>query len=310
MSAPASIAIIGAGRVGGTLARLWHAAGIPISAVFSRTREQAAPLAAQVGARLAGGALDACLSAELTVIAVPDDGIEGVAAQMAAAQPTLAGRAVVHTSGAKAASVLEPLRACGAAIGGLHPAYPFSSPDGEPTLASVTFGIEAEDAALRQRLIDLVGCIGGVPLIVPPGAKARYHAAFILVSNYMVTLYAAAERLLMEMGAERATADRALNTLLTGTLENLRARGVPDALTGPLARADVGTVAAHRRALADDLPLTEAYLSLAHLTRPLLVARGMSAADLARVDAVLGSTPDPMLNSEFQRRGFIDNEQP
>ncbi|MEO8396232.1 MAG: DUF2520 domain-containing protein, partial [Chloroflexota bacterium] len=64
-----------------------------------------------------------------------------------------------------------------------------------------------------------------------------------------VTLYAAAESLLTSLGADKATADRALNWLVAGTVENLRVNGVPAALTGPLAGADVGTIAAHLRAL-------------------------------------------------------------
>jgi predicted short-subunit dehydrogenase-like oxidoreductase (DUF2520 family) len=112
---------------------------------------------------------------------------------------------------------------------------------------------------------------------VPPGSKALYHAALVIASNYTVTLYAAAERLLLSMGADRAAADAALNALVGVTVENLRRQGVPDALTGPLVRADVGTLAAHLRALRDaDPALEEVYRALARLTYPLVEARGVS----------------------------------
>jgi predicted short-subunit dehydrogenase-like oxidoreductase (DUF2520 family) len=110
--------------------------------------------------------------------------------------------------------------------------------------------------------------------MIPPGGKATYHAALVFVSNYTVTLYALAENLLTGLGAEREAADQALNVLLGATVENLRLKGIPDALTGPLVRGDVGTLAAHLEALKD-AQLVDVYRQLARLSLPMLTARGI-----------------------------------
>ncbi len=213
--------------------------------------------------------------ADLTVIAVPDDVVEVVAAGLAGAD--WSGKAVVHTCGSKDSAALSVLTAQGAMIGTLHPAFPFA--DTETAIAKLpgaAFAVEAEDMRLYGWLVELVAVLEGHLLTILPGQKALYHAALVIASNYTVILYAAAEALLMQIGAEREAADAALNALMAGTVENLRAKGIPDALTGPLMRADVATIGSHLRALADEPALTEIYTALARLSYPMLEARGLS----------------------------------
>jgi len=91
-------------------------------------------------------------------------------------------------------------------------------------------------------------------LEIKPDVKALYHAAAVLVSNYSVTLFAAGAELFERSlrtktgGRQRARGDRALLPLLDGTLANLEELGLPYALTGPIARGDVGVVEGHVRA--------------------------------------------------------------
>jgi predicted short-subunit dehydrogenase-like oxidoreductase (DUF2520 family) len=235
--------------------------------VYSRNAVRARKLALQVGAVAA--------LADLTLLAVPDDALPVVVS--AFSSTAWVGKGVVHTSGAHAAAVLAPLKASGAMIGGLHPAFPFADVEtAVERLHGATFAVEAEDEGLRGWLFGLVKALGGRVLMVPPGGKALYHAALVIASNYTVTLYAAAERLLLDLGADREAAAGALNGLLGATVEYLRGEGVPNALTGPLVRADLGTVAAHLRALrAADPALAEVYRALARLTFPMLQARGV-----------------------------------
>ncbi len=68
------LAIIGAGRVGSTLAVALHAVGYPITAVWSRTSAHAADLAARVGA-IVPSLESVAKQASLTLIAVSDDSL-------------------------------------------------------------------------------------------------------------------------------------------------------------------------------------------------------------------------------------------
>ncbi|MBK9750450.1 MAG: DUF2520 domain-containing protein [Chloroflexi bacterium] len=270
-----SVGIIGAGKVGGTLARLWFERGYRISAVYSRSPERAAALAERVGAQVVPAAADVVDYADLTVIAVPDDVIETVAAALAIADWT--GKAAVHTAGSRDSAALAVLQSRGGLVGTLHPAFPFADVEtAVQKLPGAAFALEADDPRLYGWLTDLVAALDGHPIRIPPGQKALYHAALVIASNYAVTLYAAAEALLLRLGAGREQADTALNALVAGTVENLRTKGIPDALTGPLTRADVTTIGSHLRALADDPALAEIYVALARQTYPLLEARGLS----------------------------------
>ena len=265
--------MVGAGKVGGTLARLLAARGYVITMIYSRTFAHAEVLAQTVGAR-AVEALDE-IDADLVLLTVPDDAITATAAGLAG----FTGKAAIHTSGARDVTALASLASRGVQVGSLHPAYPFA--DVETAISGLpgsTFAVEAQDDPLRSWLFELVAALDGRALAIPPGGKATYHAALVIASNYTVTLYALAESLLTGLGAEQAAADAALDALLAGTMANLKAQGVPDALTGPLVRGDAGTIAAHLAALdALDESLAEVYRRLARLTLPLVRARGLES---------------------------------
>ncbi|NWG17017.1 MAG: DUF2520 domain-containing protein [Chloroflexi bacterium] len=282
MNEKPSLGFVGAGRVGSTLARLWYQAGYTVAAVYSRDGGKASSLAALTGARAVDSVEAVIEGADLTLLTVPDDMIEPLAASIRTT--ALSGKGVIHTSGAHDASALAPLAAGGAMVGSLHPAYPFV--DVEAALAGLpgaTFAVEAEPP-LNQWLEALVCVLDGRVLVIPAGGKAVYHCAMVIVSNYTVTLYSIAERLLTEIGAPRAAADGALNALLRGTVENLRAQSVPAALTGPFMRADAGTIRAHLRALAFvDPQVLSLYRALAGMTLPLAAARGIPTEAIKRV---------------------------
>lgn len=276
------IGIIGAGKVATVLARLWHDAGMNVAAVASRDHDRAVALASRIGAKAYDDPLALVGAVDLVMLSVPDDAIEATAQSLQATD--WQGRAVIHNSGALSIDVLRILSELGAQCGSLHPAFPFA--DIEAALAGLpgaTFAVEADSFPLRDRLLQMVAALSGHVIELPPGQKALYHAALAFSSNYTVTLYQIAERLLAEAGASPEAASAALNALLAGTLQNLREQGTPAALTGPLARADAGTIQRHLQALAANPPLPDLYRALARQTYPLLLARGVSLDDIEAV---------------------------
>ena len=274
-----TIGIIGAGKVGSALARLWHEAGCDVCAVYSPKREHAEGLALSVRAEVANFAVEVVQKADITLLTVPDDVIAPSAGDIASQLmgDPMENKAIVHTSGSRDRSVLAKLAESGAMTGSLHPAFPFADAEQiAQSLQGVAFAVEAQDSVLRDWLSDLVSALGGVVIDIPAGGKAQYHAALVIASNYTVTLYAIAENLLIRLGATPQTANAALNPLMQATVENLREQGIPDALTGPLVRADVGTLEAHMNALAHiDSRLLDVYSRLARLSYPMLDARGV-----------------------------------
>jgi len=277
------LAFIGAGRVAGALARLWHARGYTISAVASRTYDHARRLALAVDARTFHNPLALIDQADIICLSVPDDAIQTTAARLIEAN--WHGRSVIHFSGAHSLGVLRPLAERGAMVGSLHPAFPFASAEqAARDLPGAAFAIEADDDALRQQLITLVAVLDGQRIDLPPGAKAAYHAALSIASNYTVTLYAIAEQLLSQAtDAPSEAISQALNALMRGTVDNLTEQGIPAALTGPLVRADLNTLAAHLDALKASPDTRSLYVALAQATYPLLAARQVAYDEIEQL---------------------------
>ena len=257
-----TLGFIGTGKVGTTLARLYSQQGYVVSVWSSRQ-----PDAIQEAVR----------SCDLCVICVPDDVIQSIADMIASQASDLTGKAIVHTSGAHDAHVLDALAAKGAAVGSFHPAYPFANVESALNgLIGASFAIEAQDARLNAWLCDLALALNGQIIQLTANQKALYHAALCIASNYAVTLYALAEHLLLGMNTPRAAVDQALGRLMAGTVDNLREKGIPDALTGPLVRGDINTVQAHITALNNvDEEIAHLYRLLGRATLPLVQARGV-----------------------------------
>jgi predicted short-subunit dehydrogenase-like oxidoreductase (DUF2520 family) len=97
---------------------------------------------------------------------------------------------------------------------------------------------------------ELAEALGMGPFEVADADRAAYHAAASIASNFLVTLEAAAERVAESAGVPRD----ALVPLVRATVENWARLGAANALTGPVARGDVETVARQRAAVAERAP--------------------------------------------------------
>lgn len=281
-----SLGIVGAGRVGQTLAQTLWTRGYTVTAVYSRSTASAIWLAEQVSARAVESAAEVAQNAQVTLLTVPDEAISAVCEQVALAD--LTGRAVVHTSGVTPISALISAKRRGALIGGLHPLLPVARA-GQPFPPGVTFSIEADREPLRGWLAGMVDALDGVALWLRPGLdRARYHAAAVLISNYLVTLFAEADALLSPFTADEQVARNALLALARATLENIAQVGSTAALTGPIARGDAATVRLHLDGLRrSDPELAEIYRLLGRRTARLAAARGLDADKLKRLQEVL-----------------------
>lgn len=276
---------IGGGKVGSVLARLWYAAGYNVSAIHSRTSTSAHVLAEATRAKVVESPEQVISVCNITVLTVPDDAISHVVATIKLED--LRNKAVIHSSGVHGIEVLQPLAERGALVGSIHPILPFAeiATAIQAVTDGITFAVEVHDALLQSWLLAMIKSLNGSILEVQPGKKALYHCAMVFASNYVVTLYAIAEQLLTEVGATRQDARNALDTLVGQTIENIQRLGVPDALTGPLVRGDVGTLTQHLSALEErHLHLAGLYRQLARASFPMLRDRNI---DLGLIEQVL-----------------------
>jgi predicted short-subunit dehydrogenase-like oxidoreductase (DUF2520 family) len=231
--------------------------------------------------RRAGGPMP---NADAVVLAVRDEAIAPVAAQVMRAMPP---PVLLHCAGAlRGAEPFAGLAPRGAAL--LHPLRSLSGGSEDASLAGTVFGVEGDDAG-RAEALAIVRLVGGVPLELDGAALARYHAAAALVSNGSVALVDAGAALLQSAGLDRAHAVEALTALLGSTVRNLHELGLPGALTGPIARGDAQVVERHLAALDERAPSIGAlYRAVARRVTDVAADKGRAGAgDLARIRALL-----------------------
>ena len=273
-----ALALIGAGRVGRALGRSLRELGWKIGAVVTRNAMTARKAVRFIGAGQPHGvAVREILASPTILIAVPDDAVVHVAAELARiGAEELRGKVVLHTSGALDSTALAALKQYGAAVGGLHPLQTFSGV-GVPPLEGRVFAIEGDTAALRIAR-QIARSLGGSPVRIAGNKKAFYHAAAAMAAGYVLTIEEAATQLLISVGMTRHQATRALLPLTRQVLENFERLGARPAWTGPLSRGDYRIVEAHLKALQESpQEFAAAYDAVARLAARLLAndARGM-----------------------------------
>jgi predicted short-subunit dehydrogenase-like oxidoreductase (DUF2520 family) len=267
------IGLIGAGRAGTAVGAALAAAGhrlVGVTARSSASRERAARFLPDVPVLTAAEVAD---RADVVLVAVPDDLIH----EVAHALPLTSAQYVVHLSGTHGLSPFAGLEATPVA---LHPSMTF--PGHAVRLDDVMFTATAPDEA-RPLVERLVKAVGGRLQWVADDQRARYHAGLVHGANHLTTLVTQAIAVLREAGVADPVAT--LRPLVTATLDNTLRSG-HHALTGPIARGDVDTVAAHLAVLRDRTAST--YAELARATVELATMDGrLDAGTAARFTEVL-----------------------
>lgn len=331
-SAPASASIeglrfgiVGAGRLGATLAVSFRRAGADLVGFVCATLAGSARAEAVLGTP-ATPDVETLLAAgpDLVILAVPDDRLPAVARQVAAllAAEARSGRgarrvAVMHTSGATSLQVLDGCAAAGATVLAFHPLQTFADPlTGPERLAASAVAITTQTEAGRLLGRRLALAVGARPFALADHERVLYHAAACLASNYLVTLVDVAADLFHRAGLPPDAGLDAFMPLVQGTVDNLLAGGdAALALTGPLSRGDVATIQAHIDALHGLPEVRALYCALG--LRTLDVVRRQHRLDdhvLAQLEHVLiqQHRTEPMeeapmnpLSSTLQRQGTV-----
>jgi len=279
-----TIAIIGCGTVGSAIGKLLRDVGYRISGVATSNLETAQRAAEVTGSEsYSDSPSEIAPGAEIVFITTPDDLIESVCVEISKQCSFQQNAVIVHCSGAFSSEILASARQCRAKVASLHPLQSFASVDQAVLLVPGSFcTVEGDENALpvvRQIVKDL----GGIVLEITADKKTLYHAAAVAASNYLVTLLHLALELDQAAGLPKDTSFNALLPLIKGTLNNIGKQGIPDALTGPIARGDVATVSAHLKAIEKDAPaLLSLYQCLGLYTVDLAKAKGTIGQETAQ----------------------------
>jgi len=266
------LGFIGAGTVGTALATILSDRGYQVVAVSDRSQTSAEKLAQAIsGCRAVDNSQAVADAAELTFITTPDGAIPLVASEV----QWHPGQSVVHCSGADSTDTLEPAKKSGAQAGAFHPLQTLASvKQAIDNIPGSTFAIEAEEPLLTT-LKDMATALNGQWIELKASDKVLYHAAAVIACNYMVTLIKLATDLWQTFNVPTQQATKALMPLLRGTLNNIDNVGIPQCLTGPIARGDTGTINKHLNAFEKAAPaLLSTYRELGLQTIPIALAKG------------------------------------
>lgn len=286
------IAIIGAGKVGTTLGRLFLERGGEIVCVVSRSLSSAIRAGRYLRCRAVSSELSAIPpSTTLLFIATPHDAIERVAEGVSRLTHLRFTRlAACHASGIHTADALGSLRERGATVFSFHPlqTFPrdFSPRDILPTVRGIWYGVDGPPRGVRKARA-LARLLGGHVLLIPSELRPYYHAACVVASNHLTTMLWVLERMCRTLAPRSRGSIDAFRPIIDATLQNVQRTSSAAALSGPIARGGVETVAQHFNAIRAASPEL----------LPYFVALSRETVHLARMKGSL----DPL-----QERALLD----
>ncbi|CAB4846663.1 unannotated protein [freshwater metagenome] len=288
------VGVVGTGRAGAVLGAALARAGhvvVAANAVSDVSRLRADALLPGVPIV---SVEDVLAAADLVLLTVPDDVLPALVAGLVETGSVRPGQFLAHASGRYGYRVLDPATEVGALPLALHPVMTFTGTSIDlARLSGVPFGVTAPEQ-LRPVAEALAVEMGGDPVWVEEGNRALYHAALAHGANHLVTLVVQTTELLSAAGVENPSL--LVAPLLSAALDNALRYG-DQALTGPVARGDAGTVAAHLRELGHVAPEARAaYVALARVTADRALAAGILRSDAA--EALL----DVLAQPEEERR--------
>jgi predicted short-subunit dehydrogenase-like oxidoreductase (DUF2520 family) len=251
--------IIGAGRVGRSLAQLWHNAGVfAIQDVLTRSQASADEAVQFIGAGRAVTNLSDMRTADVWMLAVPDGQINRVAMELAnmhLASVFIANAAIVfHCSGALSSAELQALRGAGDQdphLASAHCILSFSAPASAVSQFAGTPCALEGDVLATQTLQPAFEAISAKCFDIAEKDKILYHAAAVFATNFLPVLQVVAADLWRGSGMPEPMIAPLSVSLLQKSVQNIASQGAAKALTGPAARGDTALVALQGKAVAD-----------------------------------------------------------
>lgn len=258
------VGIIGAGRVGPVIGRALQLVGHEIIGI---TRSSNSQRNDAVEAILGAAVIepDEACRADLVVIAIPDDQIKPLVQGLAKLGCFRPGQVVMHTSGVHGINVLEAAQAAGALPIALHPAMTFTGTSLDVERLQMCPAAITATAVALPIASALAMEMGMEPCVVEEEDRTLYHAGLTHGANHLVTLVNEALSILEAAGIENP--ELYIRPLLNAALERALSEGA-HGLTGPVRRADTGTLKDHQKALSEAglNSILESYRNMARTT--------------------------------------------
>ncbi|MFZ5968059.1 MAG: Rossmann-like and DUF2520 domain-containing protein [Bacillota bacterium] len=280
------IGFIGAGKVGTAFGMYLQDNNIPIVGYYSRRVDSAVKAARMTNSFVFETLEELVKVVDMLFITTPDDTIEIVCNEIAEKKLFHKEQYIIHMSGAATSKILSSAEKIGCFTFSLHPLQAFADIDKAfQDLKHTYFSIEGNAEKLYV-IEELMKKIGNPYFKVKTEDKALYHGAACILSNYLVTLMDEGLSYLKAIGISEEDGLQAMMPLILGALNNIQTFGTQQALTGPIARGDAGTIAGHLCHIQQTFPEKESFYKLLGL-RTLELAKSEKLKDTIKVENVM-----------------------
>ncbi len=255
------IGMIGAGKVGFSLGKYFTLHGVKVSGYYSRNPKSAKEAAEFTGTKAFDTMKQIVEVSDVLVLTVPDGQISTVWKELKELE--LAGKIMIHCSGALTTDVFAD-KAKDTFVYSVHPLLAVSDKyESYEIFKDALFTIEGSPERMEEMCILFQSC-GNRIQPIKKESKMLYHAAASLASNFMVTIADTAQLMLQRCGFSEEMSENALSVLMRENINSVIQKGTKAALTGPIERADTGTVKGHLSVLNEEERAV--YLALARET--------------------------------------------
>jgi predicted short-subunit dehydrogenase-like oxidoreductase (DUF2520 family) len=243
------IVILGSGNVAAVLGRRFKAAGHNIIQVVSRNASAASRLAYEWDTESTNYRTIINDTADVYIIAVSDDAIAEVIADL-----RLPGKVVAHTAASVPKDILKKVT--------MHYGvfYPLQSIREEAAaIPELPLFVDGSDSLTKNKLSALAQSISpGRVATADDDQRLKLHVAAVLVSNFTNHLFALADEYCRKEGLDF----RQLIPLINETASRISSMSPGDAQTGPAIRHDKETIHKHVELLKEHPQLKTIYLLL------------------------------------------------
>ncbi|MBN1380824.1 MAG: DUF2520 domain-containing protein [Deltaproteobacteria bacterium] len=280
-----SIVIIGLGKVGTAIGFLLRNAGYLVLGIIDQSDSAAQKALDYTGGKICSISSLSGVNPDCIIITTVDDAIASVCETLCREGVIKPGVKVIHMSGAGGLDLLGCAKSKGAFVGSIHPVQSFSDIEGAiRNIPGSVFGVTVDDE-IKNWSIDLVKELKGTPFFVSAEDKSLYHAAACIASNYLTALLYMVVEIYKHLGLKQDDAVKAFLPLVKGTLANIEHQGPVMALTGPIARGDIGTIKKHLDVFEKTLPdYRQIYAELGAITADVGLLKG--SIDDRKADAI------------------------
>ena len=243
------VVIIGSGNVATHLAKALLKADVEIAQIWSNTYKNAVELADLVGAKAIKQLSDINQTADFCLIAVKDDSILSVVAQLKGFKGTIA-----HTSGAVNLNIFERLVEN---YGVFYPLQTFSKSK-EVIFSNIPICVEGNHLIALTNLMLLANKLSQNVKEIDSEKRKILHLSAVFACNFTNHLYALAQEIL----ASQQLDFELLRPLISETANKVQLALPLQVQTGPAIRNDQETLKKHEELLSKQPDLLNIYKTL------------------------------------------------